>query len=101
MCSPDQGVCSSSIVTPDRLLESEQAVWDEVGSRPGALTGLILGVLRLLRCRGREALCDPAGHLLQHGLCNLWEVVVQGVVAPLVDLNRSDKRERERERERE
>lgn len=30
--NPQTKECSSSIVTPDSLLESEQAVWDEVGS---------------------------------------------------------------------
>lgn len=46
-----------------------------------------LGALRLLRCHRGEALRDPAGHLRHDGLGHLWEVLVQGVVASLVDLH--------------
>lgn len=46
-----------------------------------------LGALRLLRCHRGKALRDPTGHLLQDRLGHLWEVLVQGVVASLVDLD--------------
>lgn len=78
----------SSIVMPDRLLEGQRASWVEVGCCLGALTWsdqvTILG--DLLLCNGREALCDPAGHFLQHGLSHFREVVVKSVIATLVDL---------------
>lgn len=47
-----------------------------------------LGALWLRWCCGGESLCDPAGRLLQHGFGHVWEVVVKGMVASLIDLNR-------------
>ena len=66
-----------------------QTPWSKAGGEGVVDRIMFLGALRFLRCRGGQPLRDPSGHLLQHGLGHLWEVVVEGVVASVVDLNRS------------
>lgn len=89
-CISQTKACSN-IVMSDRLLQSEQASWSKVLPLC-ADQSTFLRALRLLWCHHGEALCDPAGHLLYDGLGHFWEVVVKGVVASLVHLNRSNER---------
>lgn len=66
----------------------------------GAVQVANLRALRLRRRGGGEALCDPAGHVLQHRLSHLGEVVVESVVASFIDLRNKALKSNENDSER-